>query len=120
MHSKFQSQKLVEILSLIIFGLIKGCSDYDYFVVKSFIYCKWQINCDAKIKNHVALPTVDDPDYNPKEAKKLEKQMEKQDEQKKTFRGAAKAVSLASKLSPKAQQKKSNAPTTAQLKVNQC
>lgn len=46
--------------------------------------------------------------------------MEKQDEQKKTFRGAAKAVSLASKLSPKAQQKKSNAPTTAQLKVNRC
>lgn len=71
-------------------------------------------------KNLVALPTVDDPDYNPKEAKKLEKQMEKQDEQKKTFRGAAKAVSLASKLSPKAQQKKSNAPTTAQLKVNRC
>lgn len=83
--------------------------------------CKWQINCDAIIKKNLApLPTVDDPDYNPKEAKKLEKQMEKQDEQKKTFRGAAKAVSLASKLSPKAQQKKSNAPTTAQLKVNQC
>lgn len=27
LHSKFQSQKLVEILSLIIFGLIKGCSE---------------------------------------------------------------------------------------------
>ncbi|XP_056017603.1 otoferlin-like isoform X2 [Ostrea edulis] len=60
---------------------------------------------------------VDDPDFNPKEAKKLEKQMEKQDEQKKTFRGAAKAVSLASKLSPKSQQKKSNTPAAAQLKT---
>ena len=63
------------------------------------------------------MVVVDDPEYNAKEAKKLEKQMEKQDEQKRTFRGAAKAVSLASKLSPKAQQKKSATPATAQLKV---
>ncbi|XP_071147847.1 otoferlin-like isoform X5 [Mytilus edulis] len=61
----------------------------------------------------------DDPDYNPKEAKKMEatlKKMEKQDE-KRTLKGTAKAVTLASKMSPKAQRKKDKAKnTTSQLK----
>lgn len=63
---------------------------------------------------------LDDPDYNPKEAKKMEatlKKMEKQDE-KRTLKGTAKAVTLASKMSPKAQRKKDKAKsTTSQLKV---
>jgi phytoene dehydrogenase-like protein len=65
----------------------------------------------------------DDPDYNPKEAKKMEatlKKMEKQDEknEKRTLKGTARAVTLANKLSPKAQRKKDKAKnTTSQLKV---
>ena len=62
---------------------------------------------------------ISDPDYNPKEAKKLEdalKKMEKKE--KRTLRGTAKAVSLAQKLSPKAQRKKDALMnSTAQLKV---
>ena len=63
---------------------------------------------------------LDDPDFNPKEAKKMEatlKRMEEKNE-KRTFKGTAKAVTLASKLSPKAQRKKDKAKnTTSQLKV---
>lgn len=65
----------------------------------------------------------DDPDYNPKEAKKMEatlKKMEKQDEknEKRTLKGTARAVTFANKLSPKAQRKKDKAKnTTSQLKV---
>ena len=64
-----------------------------------------------------------DPEFDPKEAKKSEKELkkmeEKQESEKKlTFRGAAKTVSLASKLSPKTQRKKEKTnANTAQLKV---
>jgi hypothetical protein len=61
-----------------------------------------------------------DPDFNPKEAKKMEeelKKMEKKNE-KKTFKGTAKSVALASRLSPKSQRKKDALlNSTAQLKV---
>ncbi|KAK3090409.1 hypothetical protein FSP39_011632 [Pinctada imbricata] len=61
----------------------------------------------------------DDPDFNPKEAKKMEAQLKKIEKQegsdgKKTF----KSVGLAAKLSPKAQRKKNKADkSTAQLKT---
>ncbi|XP_053394701.1 otoferlin-like isoform X1 [Mercenaria mercenaria] len=64
-------------------------------------------------------PSPEDPDYNPKEAKKMEeelKKMEKKNE-KKTFKGTAKSVALASRLSPKSQRKKDALlSSTAQLK----
>ena len=68
-----------------------------------------------------------DPDYDPKQAKKLEKELkkmegkkdgEKTEGKKHHFRATAKAVSLASKLSPKSQRKKEKAESNiAQLKV---
>ncbi|XP_060603709.1 otoferlin-like isoform X5 [Ruditapes philippinarum] len=65
-------------------------------------------------------PSPEDPDFNPKEAKKMEeelKKMEKKNE-KKTFKGTAKSVALASRLSPKSQRKKDALlNSTAQLKV---
>ncbi|XP_060603708.1 otoferlin-like isoform X4 [Ruditapes philippinarum] len=64
-------------------------------------------------------PSPEDPDFNPKEAKKMEeelKKMEKKNE-KKTFKGTAKSVALASRLSPKSQRKKDALlNSTAQLK----
>lgn len=75
---------------------------------------------DIQIFNTAQLYNISDPDFNPKEAKKMEeelKKMEKKNE-KKTFRGTAKAVGLASKLSPKSQRKKDKLLTsTAQLRV---
>ncbi|KAL5015843.1 hypothetical protein ScPMuIL_005432 [Solemya velum] len=64
-----------------------------------------------------------DPDFNVKQAKKMEqefKKMEKKSE-KHTLKGTAKAISLASKLSPKTQRKKEKElSATAQLKVYPC
>ena len=71
-----------------------------------------------------------DPDYDPKQAKKLEKELKKfedkkeegggDDKKKHTLKGAAKAVNLASKLSPKSQRKKKITANIAQLKVKTC
>ena len=72
------------------------------------------------------LCVASDPDYDPKQAKKSEKELKKmeskkdgtEEKKKHTFRGAAKAVSLAAKLSPKSQRKKEKmCANTAQLKV---
>ena len=62
---------------------------------------------------------IPDPDFNPKEAKKMEEALRKMEKkEKKTFKGTAKAVGLAAKLSPKAQRKKDLVlNSTAQLKV---
>ena len=60
-----------------------------------------------------------DPDFNPKEAKKMEEALKKMEKkEKKTLKGTAKAVGLAARLSPKAQRKKDLLlNSTAQLKV---
>ncbi|KAL4236528.1 C2 domain [Mactra antiquata] len=66
-------------------------------------------------------PSPDDPDFNPKEAKKMEEELKKMEKksEKKTFKGTAKAVGLAAKLSPKSQRKKDLLlNSTAQLKQN--
>ena len=63
---------------------------------------------------------LSDPDFNPKEAKKMEEQLKKMEKksEKKTFKGTAKAVGIAAKLSPKSQRKKDLLlNSTAQLKV---
>ena len=62
---------------------------------------------------------IPDPDFNPKEAKKMEEALRKMEKkEKKTFKGTAKAIGLAAKLSPKAQRKKDLVlNSTAQLKV---
>ena len=63
-----------------------------------------------------------DPDFDPKEAKKQEKQLkrlEKEEGAKHTLKGPAKAVTLAQKLSPKAQRKKEKTdPNIAKLQVD--
>ena len=62
-----------------------------------------------------------DPEYDPKEAKKQERELRKLEkaDDKKTFKGTAKAVALAQKLSPKTQRKKNTIdPNTARLTVH--
>lgn len=64
-----------------------------------------------------------DPDYDPKEARKLEKELQRMEskkdgERKVTLKGFSKAVSLAAKLSPKSQRHKDKRPSNiAELKV---
>ena len=63
---------------------------------------------------------LSDPDFDPKEALKQERELEKLEkmEDKRTLKGAAKAVALAHKLSPKAQRKKTQIdPNIARLTV---
>ena len=68
---------------------------------------------------NTGLTVFPDPDFNPKEAKKMEEALKKMEKkEKRTLRGTVKAVSLAQRLSPKAQRKKDVIlNSTAQLKV---
>ena len=84
------------------------------FDAEKFLYCI------------IFLSTLD-TEADPKQAKKLEKQLkimegrkEKEESSKRlpTFKGTAKAVNLAHKLSPKLQRKKDKNDQVAQLKVN--
>ncbi|XP_052775587.1 otoferlin-like isoform X2 [Mya arenaria] len=72
-------------------------------------------NSDSKTQS------PEDPDFNPKEAKKMEEEirkMEKRNEKQK-FKNTAKAIGLATKLSPKSQRKKDKLiNSTAQLKTS--
>lgn len=71
-------------------------------------------------EKHKKDKLVTDPDFNPKEAKKMEEELKKMEKktEKRTFKATAKAVALVSKLSPKAQRKQEALlNSTAQLKV---